>query len=133
MGLPDTPINWIAAEQKAQQIYLDIVSGNFDPTLDKYRPESLTPDPPQDPTPITPNALDLLNRYLEYKASSWKVTTLADRQHLARHVAKIPPIPVTQALRVKAALEQVTTPDQVRRVGINLSRNKLILPGIRLR
>jgi integrase len=43
LGLPDTPINRKVAEQKARQIELDFVSGNFDPTLDKYRTEGITP------------------------------------------------------------------------------------------
>ncbi|BAY20270.1 phage integrase family protein [Calothrix sp. NIES-2100] len=37
MGLPDTIVNRKAAEAKARQIELDILSGNFDPTLAKYK------------------------------------------------------------------------------------------------
>ncbi len=43
LGLPDTPVNRAAAEQKAKQIELDILSGNFDPSLVKYKPEPLMP------------------------------------------------------------------------------------------
>lgn len=121
IGLPDTPTNWIAAEQKAQQIYLDIVSGNFDPSLNKYRPEPAAQPEPPATTPTTPNAVALLNQYIEYKAPAWKVTTLADRENLARQLAKIPATPVTDALTVKAHLQEVTTPDQVRRVLIQLN------------
>jgi integrase len=39
IGLPDTPVNRKAAEQKVNQIYLDIVSDNFDPSLAKYKPQ----------------------------------------------------------------------------------------------
>lgn len=38
-GLPDSFINRKQAEQKACQIELDFVLGNFDPSLDKYQPE----------------------------------------------------------------------------------------------
>ena len=38
VGLPDTKANRMVAQSKAHQIYLDVISGNFDPTLDKYRP-----------------------------------------------------------------------------------------------
>lgn len=38
IGLPDTTVNRKAAEAKARQIELDIVSGNFDSTLGKYKP-----------------------------------------------------------------------------------------------
>lgn len=122
MGLPDTPTNRIAAERKAQEIYLDIVSGNYDPTLEKYKPECvLTIDSPDIELKVIPTASDLLGRYIEYKASSWKVTTLGDRQNLARQLSKIPDTPVTDALTVKAELEKVTTTDQVRRVLIQLN------------
>lgn len=39
-GLPDGILNRKAAEMKARAIEMDISSGNFDPTLFKYKPES---------------------------------------------------------------------------------------------
>jgi integrase len=45
LGLPDTKVNRVFAQQKAAQIELDIVSGNFDPTLAKYKPQSAKPKP----------------------------------------------------------------------------------------
>ena len=39
IGLPDSNINRKVAAQKAQQIELDMLSGNFDATLQKYKPE----------------------------------------------------------------------------------------------
>jgi integrase len=39
LGLPDTNINRKFAEQKARQIELDILSSNFDSTLQKYKPQ----------------------------------------------------------------------------------------------
>ncbi|WP_052049696.1 Arm DNA-binding domain-containing protein [Leptolyngbya sp. KIOST-1] len=43
VGLPDSIINRRVATQKAQQIELDMLSGNFDPTLQKYKPEDPLP------------------------------------------------------------------------------------------
>ena len=43
VGLPDSIINRKVAAQKAQQIELDMLSGNFDPTLQKYKPEDPLP------------------------------------------------------------------------------------------
>jgi len=40
LGLPDSKINQTVAQQKAHQIELDIVSGNFDSTLKKYKTEA---------------------------------------------------------------------------------------------
>lgn len=39
LGLIDTSINRQFAEQKARQVELDIISGNFDTTLQKYKPQ----------------------------------------------------------------------------------------------
>ncbi|MGB3293149.1 MAG: tyrosine-type recombinase/integrase [Phormidesmis sp.] len=38
IGLPNSSVNRMVAQQKASQIELDIASGNFDPTLKKYKP-----------------------------------------------------------------------------------------------
>ncbi|MEY3297145.1 MAG: hypothetical protein RLZZ597_405 [Cyanobacteriota bacterium] len=43
VGLPDSLINRRVATQKAQQIELDMLSSNFDPTLQKYKPEDPLP------------------------------------------------------------------------------------------
>lgn len=40
-GFTDSVANRKVAEMKARQIELDILSGNFDPTLAKYKPEAL--------------------------------------------------------------------------------------------
>ena len=40
LGLPDTDINRKFAEQKARQIELDILSSNFDSSLQKYKPQT---------------------------------------------------------------------------------------------
>ena len=39
IGLPETNINRKAAEIKARQIELDMISNNFDETLAKYKPQ----------------------------------------------------------------------------------------------
>jgi integrase len=40
IGLPDSKVNRKVAQQKATAIELDMASGNFDPTLKKYKPQS---------------------------------------------------------------------------------------------
>ena len=42
VGLPDSPVNRIFAQQRANQIELDIISDNFDLTLKKYKPLKAT-------------------------------------------------------------------------------------------
>jgi integrase len=52
-GFADTATNRKLAEIKARQVELDIISGNFDPSLDKYR---IAPLPSKqsktDPAPV---------------------------------------------------------------------------------
>lgn len=40
LGLPDSKVNHQVAQQKATQIELDMASGNFDPSLEKYKPRA---------------------------------------------------------------------------------------------
>lgn len=63
LGLPDSKVNRTVAQQKAHQIQLDIISGNFDPTLKKYKPHTLTKL-----TQIT--VVDLFEKFCEYKFKS---------------------------------------------------------------
>lgn len=122
MGLPNSPTNQIAAQRKAEVIYLDIVSGNFDPSLQKYKPQPVKSDIPKETTVTAVLSVqELLGKYVEYKASSWKETTLGDRENLARQLSKIPPLPFSDALKVKAELQNVTTLDQTRRILIQLN------------
>jgi len=44
LGLPDTRINRIVAEGKARMIEGDMATGNFDPTLAKYKPVAAEPE-----------------------------------------------------------------------------------------
>jgi integrase len=39
IGLPDSKVNQVIAEQKARQIEGDMATANFDPSLRKYKPE----------------------------------------------------------------------------------------------
>ena len=64
LGLPDTIINRKFAEQKARQIELDILSSNFDTTLQKYKPQKTKEEVEADF--ITTQ--ELILRFIEYKS-----------------------------------------------------------------
>ncbi len=65
---------------KARQIELDILSGNFDQTLAKYKPESLQAKVTPSITPIVPASLvNLWDSYVEFKRSSLSPSTKAYR------------------------------------------------------
>ncbi|MBD2168079.1 tyrosine-type recombinase/integrase [Calothrix membranacea FACHB-236] len=66
LGLPNTKVNQKAAQQKATQIELDIASGNFDASLNKYRPASHKIN-----TGIADiTVVELFQKFKEYKAKS---------------------------------------------------------------
>lgn len=62
IGLPDSKVNRTVAEQKARQIELDMASNNFDPSLKKYKPQSVAKK-----KQIT--AVELFQQYTDYKAA----------------------------------------------------------------
>ncbi|MBW4553861.1 MAG: site-specific integrase [Aphanocapsa sp. GSE-SYN-MK-11-07L] len=72
LGLPDSKTNRKLAEMKARAIELDIVSGNFDTSLTKYKPQSAM----STATPVTPIVTpkpdlgSLWERYVEFKRPS---------------------------------------------------------------
>ena len=63
VGLPDSIINRKVATQKAQQIELDMLSGNFDPTLQKYKPE--------DPLPVVEPGSEMSPTYTDVFQQHW--------------------------------------------------------------
>ncbi|WP_317107676.1 tyrosine-type recombinase/integrase [Chroococcidiopsis sp. SAG 2025] len=68
LGLPDTQESRMLAELKARQIELDAISGNFDTTLTKYKPQSLTEKPVNDAQLLT--CAELFQQFMEYKSQS---------------------------------------------------------------
>ena len=66
IGLPDTIVNRKVASIKARQIELDIASGNFDPSLVKYKPQK------QESISVS----ELFDRFVEYIVISNKKETL---------------------------------------------------------
>ena len=64
LGLPDTDINRKFAEQKARQIELDIISSNFDSSLQKYKPQKNN----EDAKTNLITAEELILKFIEYKS-----------------------------------------------------------------
>ncbi|BAB75202.1 MULTISPECIES: Arm DNA-binding domain-containing protein [Nostocaceae] len=122
LGLPDTKISRKAAEAKKNQIELDIASGNFDPTLDKYKPQSVLSTVEPDITPkFTPKITELWESYINYKSSSLKETTKGYHNSFTKLFQRLGNIPLPDALKVKAELERITTVGQTKRALIQLN------------
>jgi integrase len=129
LGVPDTAINRRLAESKAAQIELDILSGHFDATLEKYQPESARRAAPaiKPPPILTPEKL--WARYTEYKASQLKETTRLYHVSFERLFVQLGEVPMVcdrpevigNALEIKAGLEKITTIYQTKRALIQLS------------
>jgi len=77
IGLPDTIANRKAASIQASQIELDMASGNFDPSLVKYKPQK------QDSISVS----ELFDRFVEYKRRKIEPATLAKYLGLEKHVS----------------------------------------------
>lgn len=121
LGLPDTPINRKVAEQKARQIELDFVSGNFDSSLDKYRTEGITPKK-QPPVTQVLTLKSLWEQYVDYRAPGVSPSTLTNTYGpVSSHIRKCKIDGLKEPLKFRKKLPQVTTEDQVRRTLMELS------------
>ncbi|NET34864.1 MAG: DUF3596 domain-containing protein [Cyanothece sp. SIO1E1] len=135
LGLPDTSINRKLAEQKARQIELDFVSGNFDSSLDKYRPQSVLRTQQPDITPkLTPKLKSIWAQYMEYKSPNVSPKTInGTYEPVTAHLSKCKTDGLQNPIKFRMELLQVTTESQARRSLMQLSaackwglRHKLI-------
>ncbi|MGM3306244.1 tyrosine-type recombinase/integrase [Anabaena sp. WFMT] len=121
LGLADTPENRELAEQKAHQIELDILSGNFDETLAKYKPQRhlsiVIPGEPQQVLRIG----ELWDRYVEYKRPSLKPRTLDKLAVLEKHIKRCPYQALEEGIKIRLSLLQQTTNSQAKDVLMYLS------------
>ncbi|BAZ00005.1 phage integrase family protein [Tolypothrix tenuis PCC 7101] len=79
IGLPDTIVNRKVAEAKARQIELDMLSGNFDATLAKYKPPAAVKAVKPAITPqatSTPTIAELWEQFVEYKRPQCSPNTM---------------------------------------------------------
>lgn len=79
LGLPEGKVNRTVAQQKARQIELDILSGNFDATLKKYKPEST-----RFRSPVT--VLGLFDSFIDFKANRISNRTLDKYRAVVKHL-----------------------------------------------
>ena len=77
IGLPESIANRKAAEIKVRQIELDMTSGNFDPSLAKYKPQK------QESISVT----ELFDRFTEYKKRTISLDGFAKYKGLQKHVS----------------------------------------------
>ncbi|MEE3719605.1 tyrosine-type recombinase/integrase [Tumidithrix elongata RA019] len=86
LGLPDNKTNRKIAEARANQIYLDVLSGNFDGTLVKYKPTGQTELEPEKPKTDSPTIADLFDRFVAHKAKEIDPRTLRRYHTITRQL-----------------------------------------------
>lgn len=124
LGLADNPPNRKAAEIKAKQIELDILSGHFDPTLKKY--QSITHvhknssfKPEESKNSIT--FVEIYQKYINTKkdksATTWKGTYINTLNHLSNCPYQLP----KEAMNFKDWMMANKTLDTCRRILMQLN------------
>jgi integrase len=121
LNLADTPENRQIAEQKAHQIELDIISGEFDATLVKYKPQRhlsiVNPNEPQ----VVLTISELWDKYINYKRQSLKPRTLDKLAVLEKHIKRCPYQALDESIKIRISLLQQTTNSQAKDVLMYLS------------
>jgi integrase len=123
LGLSDTPFNRKQAQDKALEIERDIQYGEFDPTLEKYRPQSVKPRV-ESVAEIAPSLtlLALWMRYLEYICVNASPKTInGTYEPVTAHLRQCRTDGLQDALKFRTELLKATTQDQTRRSLMQLS------------
>jgi integrase len=125
MGLPDTAINRKAAEAKARQMELDIVSGNFDETLYKYKPQSaLSPAEPEITPKVTPEVSlkELWEAFLEFKRPQCSENTMRYTYGVyTGYMEKLPTYSLKEASQIRDHVLQTVPLNSAKRFITRLS------------
>ncbi|MBW4466280.1 MAG: site-specific integrase [Pegethrix bostrychoides GSE-TBD4-15B] len=124
-GFADTSANRKLAEMKARQIELDILSGNFDSTLTKYKPQSVL----STITPVTPIAAqkptlaELWERYTDFKRPSLSPNTLAKEFSTVERciTSRLPTVSLDEAIAIRDWVVANKSPDAAKRLLTQLS------------
>ncbi|MBD2067359.1 tyrosine-type recombinase/integrase [Leptolyngbya sp. FACHB-671] len=93
LGFSDTPEARALAEMKASQIRMDMISGHFDETLAKYKPEPISTVAAVTPisTPENPSLAELWERFVEYKRPQCSENTMMFVYgHFTKYLHKLP-------------------------------------------
>jgi len=134
-GKYDDPVALGKAKSICQQIELDIVNGNFDSTLEKYKPRlepiSIKGRTPKDAQSDLESAieeykrrcisLELWDKYVEFKRPSASASTIAkDYKTVRSHLSKCPKIKASDGLiladEFRDYLLRTTTPAAAKKV-----------------
>ncbi|MEC4868182.1 MAG: DUF3596 domain-containing protein, partial [Jaaginema sp. PMC 1078.18] len=114
LKLADTQKNRAIATKLAAQIYCDIVLGEFDPTLDKYRRP--TYEPPKNFT-----IGEIFKSYFDHKLPQIAKSSVRNFSTVAKRIELAPFSRLEDALKLKNWLLENYSPDATRRTIAKLS------------
>lgn len=123
LGLDDTPENRVLAETKATQIAVDYKLGQFDPTLDRYRPRThLIPVATQESV-VQMTLSELWGKYVDFKTPTVSPSTARSVfQPVTRKLAKVPKnLSLDDGVAIRDWLLKTTSPDSSRRILMHLN------------
>jgi integrase len=123
LGLPDKPDYRKFAELKARQVEMDILTGQFDPTLNKYKPQTYCVTDEPKTKPVAEIALDeLWRRFTAFKSPSIAQSTLATDYEKAKHlIAALPTKAIADAVAIRDLLLSTHSPNAAKRYLVKLS------------
>lgn len=119
LGLSDTPKNREIANCKLESLQSDINLGHFDPTLERYKPQTKQQDYLKliEKSRDTISLTQLWQEYLVYLKPIRKPTTMAYLEEtISYHINKCPIVSPFEALAIRSWLLEVTTPSMTKRV-----------------
>lgn len=125
LGFPDTTTNRKLAEKKAREIELDILSGNFDQTLQKYKTQSALSITSLDITPKvtpTPSLAQLWEKFVEYKRPQCSPNSMNTIYNVfTSYLKKLPTHDLSRAFEIRDFAIKTFPLDSCKRFIIRLS------------
>jgi integrase len=119
--LKDSPQGWKAAEKVANQIELDILSDNFDPTLQKYKSNSKLRVVIES-TKKAPTIQELWKVYVEFRSKTVKESTLYKQySSITNYLATLPHKSLEDHIKIRNQIWKDKTPNGAKRLLTQLS------------
>lgn len=105
LGLADTDENRVKGESIARQMQLDMLSGNFDSTLGKYKPHTHLTVVEAIKPKVGLNLTQLWEKYTEFRSKQVSETTLKlNYARVASHIQKFPSKSLDDAITIRDSL-----------------------------
>lgn len=117
LGLADTSENRLRGETIARQMTLDLLSDNFDSTLNKYKPQSFLTVIETIKPKTELDLLTLWGKYTEFRAHQVEATTLAiNYSRVENHLKKLPTKNLEDAILIRDFLVSSSSPYTTKRI-----------------